>query len=129
MITQQERTLIKKFVIRDKQDRYLTFLENDKTRKKFRKELYHFNDFNWNLFREIPGNEIECETIAKRVNSKKNISTCSIISANTQYDGQILTVDEAIQNVVGIEGIILIFGDAEIVYYEGEAPKNRYISL
>jgi hypothetical protein len=57
MITQQEHTLIKKFVIKNKQDRYLTFLEKDKTRKKFINELYHFKDFNWKLFREISGNE------------------------------------------------------------------------
>jgi hypothetical protein len=48
---------------------------------------------------------------------------------NSEYDGKIMTLDEAIKNVVGIEGTILIFGDAEIVYYEGEPPENKYISL
>ena len=40
-----------------------------------------------------------------------------------------MSVDEAIENAIGIEGSILIFGDADVVYYEGEAPKNRYISI
>jgi hypothetical protein len=119
----------KKVCHKEKQDRYLTFLANDKTRKKFTNELYHFHDFNWKLFREIPGNEIERQTMATRVNSKKSISTCSIISANAEYDGKIMAVNEAIKNAVGIEGTILIFSSAEIVYYEGEAPKNRYINL
>ena len=129
MINSQEQILIKKFISKDKQDRYLGFLDQDKNRKKFTKELYHFKDFNWELFREISGNETVWTTIAKRVDSNKNISTCSIISANSEYDGKIMSFDEALKNIVGIEGTILIFGDAEIVYYEGEPPKNRYISL
>ena len=129
MITKQEEALIKKFVIKDKQDRYLTFLEKDKTRNKFIEKLYHFNDFNWKLFREIPGNETEGETIASKVKSKKNLSTCYVICTDSKYDGKIMSVDEAIENVLGIEGSIFIFGDAEIVYYEGEAPKRRFISI
>ena len=129
MIAHEEETLIKKFVIKDKQERYLTFLAKDKTRNKFIDELYHFNDFNWKLFREIPGNENEGQTVALRVKSNKNISTCLVISTDQEYDGKLMSVDEAIENSIGIEGTILIFGDADIVYYEGEAPKNRYISI
>jgi hypothetical protein len=129
LISKQEEILIKKFVEKDKQDRYLTFLSKDKTRKKFTEILYHFNDFNWKLFREIAGSENERETINLKVNSAKNISTCSVISADPDLDGKVLSVDAAIKKAVGIEGTILIFGDADIVYYEGEAPKRRYISI
>jgi hypothetical protein len=129
MITQQERALINKFITKDKQERYLTFLAKDKTRNKFLDELYHFNDFNWKLFREIPGNENEGQIVALKVKSNKNITTCLVISTDHEYDGKFMSVDEAIENVIGIEGTILIFGDADIVYYEGEAPKNRYISI
>src|SRR5450432_1753937 len=129
MINPQEQILIKKFVIKEKQDRYLSFLANIKTRKKYTCELYHFKDFNWKLFQEIAENEVESVTIATRVNRGKNISTCSVISANKDFDGKEISVDEAIKNFIGFEGTILIFGDAEIVYYEGEAPKNRYLSI
>jgi hypothetical protein len=115
MIVQEEQTLIKKFVLKDKQERYLTFLSKDKTRNKFTAE--------------IPGSENERQTIALKVKSNKNISTCSVISAAPGYDGKVMSVDEAIKNAIGIEGTILIFGDADIVYYEGEAPKSRYISI
>jgi hypothetical protein len=129
MIAHIEQTLIKKFVIKDKQERYLTFLTKDKTRNKFIDELYHFNDFNWKLFREIPGSENEGQAVASKVKNSKNISTCCVISTDQEYDGKLMSVDEAIENAIGIEGTILIFGDADIVYYEGEAPKNRYISI
>ena len=129
MISMQEQILIKKFVVKDKQERYLTFLSKEKTREKFKKALYHFDDFNWDLFREIPGNENERQTISSRVKNQKNISTCSIISVDREYDGKVIPVDEAIKKAIGIEGTILIFGDADIVYYEGEAPKLRYINI
>ncbi len=129
MIAHIEQTLIKKFVIKDKQERYLTFLAKDETRNKFIDELYHFNDFNWKLFREIPGSENEGQAVALKVKSSKNISTCYVISTDEEYDGKLMSVNEAIENAIGIEGTILIFGDADIIYYEGEAPKNRYISI
>jgi hypothetical protein len=129
MIAQEERTLIKKFVIKDRQERYLSFLAEDKTRHKFTEALYHFRDFNWKLFREVRGTENEGQAIASKVKGNKSISTCLVISANPDYDGMVLTVDEAIEHAIGIEGTILIFGDAEVVYYEGEAPGNRYISI
>ena len=128
MISQQEHNLIKKFIIKAKQERYLAFLDNPKLRHKFRKELYHFKDFDSNLFQELQGNENVREIIATRINRYNNIPTCFVISANALYDGKTLNVDEAIENVIGIEGTILIFGNADLVYYEGEAPKNRLIS-
>ena len=129
MMVPEEQALIKDFVIKGKQDRYLTFLANAKTRKKFTRELYHFNDFNWKLFREIPGSEIGRETIIRDIKSRKHISTCHVISANSEYDGKVMAVGEAIENAIGIEGTILIFGNAGVVYYEGEAPNRRYISV
>lgn len=129
MIADIEQALINKFVIKDRQERYLTFLAKDESRNKFIDELYHFNDFNWKLFREIQGSENEVQTIAFKVQSNKNISTCYVISTDQEYDRKHMSVDEAIENVIGIEGTILIFGDADIIYYEGEPPKSRYISI
>ena len=129
MIAHIEQTFVNKFVMKDKQERYLTFLAKDKTRNKFINELYHFNNFNWKLFREIPGSENEGQTVALKVKSNKNISTCYVISTDPEYDGKFMSVDEAIESALGIEGTILIFGDADIVYYEGEPPKNSYISI
>ena len=129
MQAQTEQIFINKFVIKDKQERYLSFLSKDKTRKKFTSGLYHFKDFNWKLFRQITGSEDERETILAKVNSRKNISTCYVISVNSEFDGKLIPIAEAIKNVVGQEGTILVFGDAEIVYYEGEAPSNRYINV
>jgi hypothetical protein len=128
MQNQIEQILINKFIVKEKQNRYLKFLSKENTRRKFTKELYHFSDFNWKLFRKIPGSENERETITSKLKGKKNVSSCYIISDDSKFDGKIFSVEYAITNVVGIEGTILIFGDAEIVYYEGEQRHNRYIN-
>lgn len=129
MIVPEEQSLIKKFVLKEKQERYLAFLSKDKTRYKFTNELYHFKDFKWKLFREIPGSENERQAIALKIKSNINITTCSIISVNPEYDGKVMSVEEAIKGAIGIEGTILIFGNTDIVYYEGEATKKRYVSI
>jgi hypothetical protein len=124
-----EQALINKFVTSNKRERYLTFLAKNKTRNKLLDELYHFKDFNWKLFREILGSEIPAQTVALKIKSHKNISTCMVISTDAEYDGKLMSVDEAIEKVIGVEGTILIFGEAEVVYYEGEGPGNRYLSI
>jgi len=70
-LNQAEQTMINKFVIEDKQDRYLCFIAKDKTRIKFTNDLYHFKDFNWKMFREILGSENEREAIANKILHKK----------------------------------------------------------
>ena len=129
MQTQAEQILIKKFVIKDKQERYLSFIKKERTRLKFTNKLHHFNDFDWNLFYKIKGSENDRELIAAKVNERKNILTCHVISANSEFDEKEFSVIEAIKNIVGEEGMILIFGDAEIVYYQAEAFDRRFISL
>jgi hypothetical protein len=129
MQSQTEQALINKFVAKDKQERYLGFISKDKTRKKFTDELYHFKDFNWKLFREIPGNENGRDLILAKLNKIKNIETCQVISANFDIDGKQFPIHEAIQNIVGKEATILIFGNADVVYYEAEPLEGRYISI
>ena len=128
MINEQEKKLIDKFVNKAKQDRYYTFLSKVKTRHKFTEELYHFRDFNCKLFRQIPGNESEIRIITVEL-KKRNIKTCYVISVDPEYDGQYITSEKAVENILGTEGTILIFGNTDIVYYEGEAPGRRYISI
>lgn len=124
-----EELFINKFVVKDKRERYLGFLSKEKSRRKFTKELFHFKDLEWKLFREITGKENEREVIRIKIKGKKHISACYVISSDSDHDGKLYEVDSAIENIVGKEGIILIFGDADTIYYEGEAFEGRFISL
>ena len=122
-----ETAFIKKYIVRQKRDRYLTFLASSKTRKKFTDSLYHFSDFKWDLLRLIES-EHEVTAIKNKLKIYPDIRTCSVISTDKHFDGQTLEVSEAIDKIVSTEGTILIFGHADFVYYEGEAPNRRYIS-
>lgn len=128
MINELEQKLISKFIVKAKQKRYVTFLSNKKSRHKFTEELLHFSDFNWNKFREIPGSENERAAVATKVNKYKT-STCYIISVDSEFDGKFVSVEAAVENVIGKEGTIIIFDDAKVIYYEGESPSCRYISI
>ena len=111
-----------------KQSRYLSFLSNYKNRKKLIEKLYHFNDLNWQLFREIKGNENEWELILNKINTKK-FSECNIISTIQELDGKTIPAAELNKGIVENEGLILIFDNAEMVYYQGESPGKRFISI
>lgn len=129
MINKLDQLLIEKFVIKRKRERYLNFLSTEKRRNGFTGELYHFNDFNWELFREIHGSEKVSEVITELINKKKITPTCYVISTNSKFDGKHFSLTEAIEEILGTEATLIIFGNADIVYYEGEPPFNRYITL
>ena len=129
MINKLDQLLIEKFIVKGKRERYLNFLSNEKRRNEFTGELYHFNNFKWELFREIKGNENEAEIIAELVKKKKLTPTCYVISVNSKFDGKQFSLTEAIEEILGTEATLIIFGDADIVYYEGEPPFNRFITL
>jgi hypothetical protein len=124
-----EQTFINKYVIKEKRNRYLNFIAKEKTRKKFTRELAHTLDLDWRKFREISGNDSEKKLIISKIEANKHISSCYVISYWEKYDGKLFSVDDAINDIIGEQEVILIFGNAEVVYYEGEAPGNRYISI
>jgi hypothetical protein len=121
-----EAKVIKRFVIEPKQERFLAFLKSEKTRKKFTEVLSQANVFKEELFERIDG---EVETaIRELVRSFKN---GYIISENREIDQHILDIETALKTALSPwsdTGTLIIFGDAEIVYWEYEGIKNRFIS-
>jgi hypothetical protein len=122
-----EIKFIERFVNKTKKDRYLTFLKSNKTRSKFTQELAHFKDLKQELFEEVTGNEYKI--IKDKIKSLKNIKDCYLISESSQLDQKRLDIDTALKETIGQGmGTLIIFGDAEIVFYEAEGPKDRWIS-
>lgn len=123
-----ETKVIKKFVDKTKQDRYLQFISTPKNRNKLINDLAHFNHFKWDLFEEVNGNEQQI-ILATLQRNKVPAQNCYVISENSQLDTKTLDTTKAIQETVGYNmGTILVFGDADIIFYEGESIKSRYIS-
>lgn len=123
-----EIKVIKKFVDKAKQDRYIQFVSSPKNRYKFINDLAHFNFFKWDLFDNVKGIE---EHIILKALQKNNVAskTCYVISENADIDTKTLDTKMAISETVGYSmGTILVFGDAEIIFFESETINTRYIS-
>ncbi len=123
-----EKKVIERFVVKTKRDRYLTFIESDKTRNKFISELAHFHDLRIERFDEISGDEKK--VIKDRIiKSLGNIKDCYLISENMELDRKRLDIDTALNKTIGYGmGTFIVFGDAEIVFYEAEGPSDRWLS-
>lgn len=122
-----EKLVIEKFIVKTKCDRYLSFVKSEKNRKKFTFQLAHFHDLRLDLFDEITGNE--WEIIEERIQSIRNIKYCFIISENSEIDQKIMDIETALNETIGKGmGTLIVFGNAEVVFYEGESPNNRWIS-
>ena len=122
-----EVKIIERFIKKAKKDRYLTFIKSGKSRIKFIKELAHFHDLRDDLFEEVIGDAYK--TIISRVNNLNRITDCYLISESSALDQKRLDINTALKEIIGNGmGTLIVFGDAEIVYYEGEGPSDRYIS-
>ena len=123
-----EIKVIRRFVAKAKQDRYIQFVSSPKNRQKFINDLSHFNFFQWDLFEAVNGIE---EQIIRQALQKDGVDekTCYVISENSDIDAKTLNTKEAISETVGTGmGTILVFGDADMIYFESETMNTRFIS-
>lgn len=122
-----ERKFIERFTLKTKRDRYLSFVQNEKTRKKFIRDLSHLKFLNKDLFVRVEADEHE--VIQNRIKRIGDLKDCYVISENQNIDCKRLNIESAIRETIGADiGTLLIFGDAEIVFAEAEGFKNRWIS-
>ena len=83
-----EIAVIKKFVVRNKQERYLKFISTPKNRYKFISQLAHFNDFKWHLFEQATGNE--AEVIQAALEKYKQLKTAYKEAASSEINMETL---------------------------------------
>jgi hypothetical protein len=122
-----EIKVITKFLNSAKRDRYVNFIQTEKNRPKFLKDLSKSDFLNQNLFESVDGNE--SEIIKDRIKSIGNIKDCYAISENKNIDKKRMSIENALIETIGAdEGTLLVFGNAEIVYSEAEGLNNRWIS-
>ena len=118
--------VIQRFIIGKKQERYLSFIQKEKTRVKFVKELAHFSS-QLKDFEKIEGSE--WKVIEDTVASLGYPADCYVISESSKIDGRRMIIDAALTKTIGNGiGTLLVFGDANQVYYEGEGRSDRWIS-
>ena len=122
-----ESKLIKKFFVKEKQNRLIEFIQTEKKRKKFIDELNKNNLLQTDLFEEIKGNEFE--VIESKIRKIKNLTKCYVISEISNLDGELMDIKDALSQIIGSDSeSIIVFGDCEIIYVEKEGFNNRLIS-
>ena len=119
-----ESNVIRHFIIKDKQERYLNFISDNAKREKFIAELAHFKDLNFSKFNKI-SSAIEYN-VKQRIGG---IKECYVISENAHIDTKRIAIDLALSQTIGYGmGTLLVFGNAEFVYYEGEEKNDRWLT-
>ena len=122
-----ETKVIERFVVKTKQNRYLTFIKTKKNRDKFTQELAHFRDLQPGLVEEVKGDAQRF--IKDRIRALGKLNDCYLISESLKLDQKRFDIDNALSLTIGYGiGTLIVFGDAEIVYYEAEGPSDRWIS-
>jgi hypothetical protein len=127
-ILKREEDLIKAFVVRQKRERYIGFLQSPERRADFLRSLYHFRDFDSAFIAPlIKGMASPAELVAE-LRRRGAGAECYVISADPDLDG----VTDVLENVIvrvlsGGEGTIVCCVPGCLAYYEGEPPDNRFI--
>lgn len=128
-LTEQELEIltVRKYTQKEKSDRYAGFVSDPRSRSKFIANLAHLKDLDFRKFRKLDSNEADQVREMARM---AEFNTCYVISENKRIDGRFLDVEKAIHETIGYGmGTLLVFGSAEVVYYEGEEVGDRWISI
>jgi hypothetical protein len=132
---EHEAATIKAFVVRTKQDRFLSFLSNPKKREKFTRELSHFGWFDKTFVTSVPWKadpksglwERHTQGIAnisRLLRSRGAGRTCWAISEDPHLDGRKLDLDGVLADVVGRGmGTILSCVPGRLAFFEGESES------
>ena len=129
-----EVAVIRAFVQRDKQERFLGFLANPKNRKKFTESLSHFRWFDprfaaslqWKVDQDpkltLWGKRVSgIENSYRLMKSKGAGLTCWAMSEDSEIDGRELDLREALEHVSGRQiGTILSCVPGKLAYFESE---------
>jgi hypothetical protein len=129
-----EAAVIRAFIQRDKQERFLGFLTNPKNRRKFTESLSHFRWFDrrfaaplrWKVDQDPKltqwGKHVSgIENIYRLLKSKGAGLTCWAMSEDSEIDGRELDLREALEHVSGRQiGTILSCVPGKLAYFESE---------
>jgi len=123
-----EISLIKSFVVKDRQRRYIDLLSTTKGRIKFRAYIAHFKDLNHQFCTTIPTDVSQSIDLYNLLKSKNAPETCYVISSNSALDKKTLLLKDATKDLFcsGVDYFLSCI-PGKLAYFEGEEPKCRFI--
>lgn len=123
---EHEYSLIKAFVNKERQERYLALISTEKGRQKFKTYLSHFKDFN-NQPRSIPSLSSYTQ-LYDLLKSSEAPDDCYVICENLKYDMKVLPLVDATKQLFN-SGLAFFLSciPGKLAYYEGEDSSQRFI--
>ena len=120
-----EERFVKAFVTKDKQDRYLAFLNSKKKRKEILDRLNHTPNLVFSNALQFQGNRLNSNLLKNTLENYGAENTCYVISADHDLDRKALDMDDALQIFADLDfGSVFIFPPHPIALYRGEAPLH-----
>lgn len=121
-----EAATIRAFVVRAKRDRYLSFLGNEKRRRKFLDCLNHCRDLDDRFATVLPS----AIDVVQLLESHGAPSECWVISDNPEIDRRDMALAEAVAQLHWASwGTILSCIPGRLAYYRDEAGTKRHLVL
>ena len=121
-----EAGIVKSFIIRERQSRYLEFLNQPKRRASFTGELAHFKHLDPAFAQPIPPADQNVAGILKRLKDRGAPENCWAISESSELDGQMIPLVHALKEILGMEiGTFLSCIPGVLGYFEDE--EGRFI--
>ena len=134
-----EEAIIRAFIAPDRRARYLSRLSSPKTRQKFMaKHFHHMADLDERYAEKLdPGRplveferrgEAHLDQIYELLRSRGAPSSCYVMSASSDLDGQEVDLRAALEDVVGYnDGTFISCIPGRLAYFEGEGLNERYL--
>jgi hypothetical protein len=121
-----EEATIRAFIVSAKRDRYISLLASAKRRRKFLDCLNHCRDIDERHITELPSN-VGAAALLRSHGAPDN---CYVISDNSEIDGRVMPLPEAIdQAEFNGWGTIICCIPGQLAYYIDEAGSKRRLLL
>ena len=123
-----EEQFVRVFVVPGKQERYLSMLRSPRSRARLLAKFPHCKDLNMKYATLVPAGQQSANAIAKVLANKGAPDLCHVISADPDIDNREMSLDNALEETVGMNmGTFISCIPGKLGYFEFEDIGQRYI--
>ena len=118
--------VLRAFIRPERVPRYMALLAKPGGRAKLRAKLAHLRDLDLRFAH--PVTEATPEVLERLLKAEGAGDTCYCLSENAELDDRVVSLRQALQEVVGYQmGTFLSCLPGGLAYFEGEGPRERYL--
>jgi hypothetical protein len=127
---EHESALVRAFIVKPRQGRWLESLAHPKRRPKLLERLYHFRDLDPLCLIAIPPASHRPESIGELLAARGAPRDCHVISTNSELDGRVMPLADALTAIVAVgDGSLLSCIPGRLGYFEDESSRRYILSV